>query len=244
MQVASDSIPIDDPAQPILSIVAIACHHFCQGEHRRAMIGAPTVVFKPHEIGGAVHIGPCWRPVVRGKLNNSISNKPLFASHGVDIKHAHARQLLASVSQEVVAEKLVAATDSQHHQSILNGASQPLALAQQEVVGNKSLAAILPPPEECQVVVFPFYRCAYCDRVDLQRYPAPLATSGQRNDIAPVAVDIHMFRVEMSKPEWVISHRSTIFLVFSIQPLHKRGMLRRRDPLLERGQHPTSIAQQ
>src|SRR5689334_6833337 len=101
------------------------------------------------------------------------------------------------MSQEIMAQQLVAATDRQQHQAIINRRADRWPLPLHEVGGYQGLPAVLPAAEERDVDRPPIDLAANADRQQVERDAAPGAPLGQRQNITAIAVDIHLVRVKM-----------------------------------------------
>jgi hypothetical protein len=96
---------------------------------------------------------------------------------------------------------LVAAAHGQQRCAVLDRLAHRGALLGHKVGRDDGLLAVLPATEEDQIRLVGIQPIAHRHFLDLDRHPAPLCTAHQRQDVAPIAIDVHQVGIQVDQAE-------------------------------------------
>src|SRR4030095_8781328 len=101
---------------------------------------------------------------------------------------------------EELAEQLVAPADREEGSALLNGLAYRLAVARCQVAADRLLFAVLPgPAEERNVACRGFDPVADGHIVEEQLDVAPGTAALEREDVAPIAIEVHQVAIEVDE---------------------------------------------
>jgi len=147
---------------------------------------------------------------LEGRVHDHIADETFLAGFGAHVDEPDAGKSLAFGRLVVVPEQLIAAAHGEHHRAVGDGYFQRLLLDLDQVVIHERLLAVLAATEEEDVHIFDSV-CRAAAEVDRARVQAsPLGALEQREDVAPVAVDVHQVRVQPPDGEAVLLFRHQV----------------------------------
>jgi len=144
------------------------------------------------------------------RVHDHIADESFFAGLGAHVDEPDAGKSLAFGRLVVVAQQLIAAAHRQHHRAVGDGRLERLLLELDQVVVDERLLAVLAATEEKDVHVFNTVRGAAAEVDGARVQASPLGALQQREDVAPVAVDVHQVRVQPSDREPVLLFRHQV----------------------------------
>ena len=131
-------------------------------------------------------------------LDDDVADEPLGSGDAGRVEQADAGQRLGVVRPVLVTEQLVAAADGEQGGAVFDRRPQRLTLRALQVVGDGDLLLVLAAAPEKAIDVAR-NRIADADLAHVDRDAAPLGTPPQGDDVAAVAVDVHLRRRRASR---------------------------------------------
>src|ERR1700687_4121064 len=201
VKVGAEDASLDAAFGVVLTVVAKAHAHTSEGLGLGPEISAAAMVLEADE-GRRLEVGQVG-------IHDHVADEAPLAGLGAHVDEADAREPLAIGGLVVVAEQLIAATNSEHARAVGHRAREWSLLVLEEVVVHERLLAILAAPEEEHVDLVHALGGSPPELDEARIVVAPFGALEQRKDVAPIAVDVHEVGVQPTDGERFPGHLPT-----------------------------------
>ena len=147
----------------------------------------------------------CGRQALDLRVDNHVSNEAFLARLGFHVDKADAGEALALGGLVVVAEELVSAADGKHRRASVHRALERRLFVLEEVFVHQCLLPVLAASKEEDVDVLHALGVAAAELQKFGVVTAPLGALEQREDIAPVAIDVHEVGIQPTDSECLLA---------------------------------------
>ena len=133
------------------------------------------------------------------RLQGDVPDQSARPGHGFGVENGNAGDLGARARDEAVSEELVEPADDEHGHAV-GGPGAQLRTPLHQVLLDALLPRVLPATAHEQIdVVRELVTRVVGEQVDV--VARPLRAAGQHQGVAPIAVDVHVPRVELKQPQ-------------------------------------------
>ena len=187
MQVGADDVVDARALGAVPAVIAVAHGHPPEGARFGTESGQPRVVLVAHD------------PAEILRLQGDVPDQAPAAGHGLGVEDRDAGDLPAGAGDEVAPEELVEPADDEHGHAVAGPRAQ-LRAAGSQVLLDALLSGVLAAAAHEEVdVLRELVAGVVGQQVDV--VARPLRAARQDQGVAPVAVDVHVSRVELQQAQ-------------------------------------------